>query len=183
MRRHSLVGRLRTPCAALRGAVLVLVLGAAACGGSSGAGSSGGKDGTGAGRRADPRQAGLDFARCMRERGVDMPDPDAVSGALLGPAPGSPLPAAFDAAEKACRHFLQALVGGAGAGVDPEEQDRGLKFARCMRGRGVDMPDPDFTTGGPPIDFGGGTNPATETFGAAMKACSPLLGAGGGARP
>ncbi|HYJ73815.1 MAG TPA: hypothetical protein VE265_15225, partial [Actinomycetota bacterium] len=66
-------------------AVLGLGLALAACGGSpdgdrvaslSGDGATGTTNGTAKTPSKDPQQAALDFARCMREHGVDMPDPE-----------------------------------------------------------------------------------------------------------
>ena len=181
-------------------AVLALALLAAACGGSSGAESEGVASAGGAGAgdkvddsaaRKDPQQAGLDFARCMREHGVDMPDPKAGEGGMVmigpgpggdGPSAGQRPPAGFEEAHKACAHLLADLVQDGAAAPDPEEQDRALKFARCMREHGVDMPDPDFSGGhGFSIRIGeDGMDPASETFKAAQKACGGLFGHGGG---
>ena len=93
-------------------AVLGLGLALAACGGSpdgdrvaslSGDGATGTTNGTARAPSKDPQQAALDFARCMREHGVNMPDPEvdeqgrirvrigaaAVPGAAPGPTPRS----------------------------------------------------------------------------------------------
>ena len=182
-------------------APVVLALGvlAAACGGSSGEDSSGvatAGDGrsTSAGtkdgkKKVDPQQAGLDFARCMREQGVDVPDPKGDGGfVIVGPAPGeapagagAAPPAGFEEAEKKCRHHLQDLIREGGGPVDPKEQDRALAFARCMREHGVNMPDPDFSKGGGvAIKIGeDGMDPSSPTFQAAQKACGSLFGPGG----
>ena len=178
-------------------AVLALALLAAACGGSSGA-EGDGVASAGAGRKVgessakkDPQQAGLDFARCMREHGVDMPDPKAGEGGMvmIGPGPGGDGPSAaqrppagFEEAHKACAHFLADLVQDGDTKPDPEEQDRALKFATCMREHGVNLPDPDFSGGhGFSIQIGDdGMDPASETFKEAQKACGGLFGPAGG---
>ena len=181
-------------------AALALAVLAGACGGSSGdegAGVATAGDGkarnTGdqKGRQTDPRQAGLDFARCMREHGVDMPDPNADGGFVaVGPAPGqaaagvdSAPPSGFEEADKACRHLLEDLIQDGGPAMDPKEQDRAIAFARCMREHGVDMPDPDFSKGGAQIRIGEGFNPGSEAFQAAQKACGSLFGPGQGRAP
>ena len=152
-------------------AVLAVALGllAAGCGGTAGAGTDGVATAGGAKdagtddakAEKDPQQAGLDFARCMREHGVDMPDPEfggdgfirvgpgdaAASGEATAGEPTGP-PAGFEEADKACRHFLDDLVQDGGGPIDAEAQDRMLKFAECMREHGVDMPDPEFSGGG-----------------------------------
>ena len=183
-------------------AALALCVLSTACGGSSGVDDSGGVASAGNGssarstgegtKKADPQQAGLDFARCMRDHGVDVPDPKSGDGGMvmIGPGPadgaatlGAEPPAGFEEANKACRHFLEDLVRDGGAAVDPKEQDRALKFAECMRKNGVDMPDPDFSKGGVQIQIGGdGFDPMSETFKAAQKACGSLFGPGGAGR-
>lgn len=185
-------------------AVFALCVLAAACGGSSGGDGAGGVASAGNGsnakssgdgkKKADPQQAGLGFARCMREHGVDVPDPKSGEGGMvmIGPGPadgpatlGAEPPAGFEEANKACRHFLEDLVRDGGPTMDPKEQDRALKFAECMRKNGVSMPDPDFSKGGVQIEIGGeGFDPMSETFKAAQKACGSLFGPGGaGASP
>ena len=77
-------------------AVLALAMLAVACGGSSGgdgegvasAGGSGGQKASDSSAKKDPQQAGLDFAKCMREHGVDMPDPKVGEGGMVMLAPG-----------------------------------------------------------------------------------------------
>ncbi|MFF0312419.1 hypothetical protein ACFYSC_33730 [Streptosporangium sp. NPDC004379] len=79
------------------------------------------------------------FARCMRENGVPMEDPQ----------PGRPVLIRGDAGDRgtvrkaveACREFQPA--GGTGAaGADASEKLR--RLARCMRDNGVpDFPDPE----------------------------------------
>ena len=191
----------------LPAAALAVGLLASACGGSS-EGATNGIASAGDGSAAksasdkakvDPQQAGLDFARCMREHGVDVPDPSAGEGGMvmIGPGPGevqagtaiSGPPAGFQEADKACRHFLEGLIGDGPGPLEPEEQDRALKFAKCMRDNGVDMPDPDFSGGGVRITISGGpgsaSGPDSETFKAAQKACGGLFGprSGIGAAP
>jgi len=188
----------------LAAVAVALGLAATACGGStpSAEGVATAGDGSKAKSTADtkptdPQQAGLDFAKCMREHGVDVPDPQAGEGGMvmIGPGPGaggdtggfstSGPPAGFEDADKACRHFIEGLIGDGPGPLDPKEQDRALKFAKCMRDNGVDMPDPDFSGGGIKVTIGtpgsGGIDPGSETFQAAQKACGSLFGPAGGA--
>lgn len=187
--------------ALLGSALLSLCVLASACGGSAGDGTGGvasAGDGTarsaGDRKKTDPQQAGLDFARCMREHGVDVPDPKPGDGGLvvLGPGPGpgggavdlgATPPAGFEEANHACRHFLEDLIQDGAGAIDPKEQDRALRFARCMREHGVSMPDPDFSKGGAQIQIGDGFDPTSETFKAAQKACGSLFGPGTGPAP
>ena len=194
--------------AALAVVAVALALLAAGCGGTAGAGTDGvataggGKDADAADAAAqkDPQQAGLDFARCMREHGVDMPDPEFGGDGFIrvrpGPGPdgasasgdataGEPTgpPAGFEEADKACRHFLDDLVQDGGGPIDPEAQDRMLKFTQCMREHGVDMPDPEFSGGGGRFraEVGAkGLDPSSDTFQEAQKACGSLFGSDGG---
>jgi hypothetical protein len=140
----------------------------------------------------------------MREKGVDMPDPqvledgDGGMGFSIG-GPGGAKPASKDAFEKAdaaCRHFLAGIVQNKrGPQMSAEDQDKMLEFASCMREHGVDMPDPDFSSGGATIKIGGPgdgsgdgsgdgdqgarSDPNNETFKAAEEACHGLLPGGG----
>jgi hypothetical protein len=195
-------GRWRTLVAP---AGLALGLLATACGGSPNASADGVASASGSTARnaaetksTDPQQAGLDFAKCMREHGVDMADPVAGEGGrvMIGSAVTSDSgevrstsgpPAGFEEADAACRHFLGDLIGDGPGQIDPQEQDRALKFAKCMRDNGVDMPDPDFSGGGIRMTIGvpgsGGITPDSEVFQAAQKACGSLFGPAGGAAP
>ena len=173
-------------------AVLAFALLGAACGGSSAAGgegvaSAGGSAGGKAGDDSttkDPQQAGLDFARCMREHGVDVPDPEPGEGGLIkiGPGPGGasqaveqPFDPDFEEADKACRHLLADLIPDGEGPTDPEAQDRALKFAQCMREHGVDMPDPEFRGGAIALKIEG-ADPQSPTFQEAQKACAEFFG-------
>lgn len=75
--------------------------------------------------------------------------------------------------------------GGLGGGaVDPKFQDAMLKYAKCMRGQGVDMPDPVAGNGGP-INLGGTGGPTQvdlKRMDTANQACQPILDAVPGTR-
>jgi len=145
----------------------------------SGGGATGTTNGT-AKTAKDPQQAALDFAKCMREHGIDMPDPQVdeqgrVRVRVGGPGGGArPDPKKLDEAQKACG----GLMGGGGDGpgqIDPEERDAMVAFARCMREHGIDMPDP---TGDGLVmrrDDDGGPAPSSEQFQKAEKACDHHL--------
>jgi hypothetical protein len=175
------------PALAVLGLGLVLAL--AACGEApdgdrvaslSGAGAT---TTTGAGRAGaakDPQQAALDFARCMRANGVDMPDPEVDDQGRIklrigpGGAGKRPDPKKLEAAQKACG----SLIGGGDGDrqIDPAERDAMVAFARCMREHGIDMPDP--TGDGLVVrrDGDGGPDPESAEFQAAEKACDHHLG-------
>jgi hypothetical protein len=135
-------------------------------------------------------QAGLKFAQCMRAHGVDMPDPQVGSGGGMSiRIQGRVSPQTVQKAQQACKQYMPQLGGSRGPGkLDAAAQERALKFAKCMRDNGVDMPDPDFSGGGVRIraqgggsrGAGQGPNPDDPTFQKALKACRSLLGGDGG---
>jgi hypothetical protein len=185
MRRDPPFGGHR-PALAVLGLGLVLVL--AACGGSpggdrvasiSGAGATGTTTGTAKAPGKDPQQAALDFARCMRAHGVEMPDPEVDDQGRIKVRIGAagagrrPDPKKLEAAQKACGGLLGG--GDGGRQLDPAERDAMVAFARCMREHGIDMPDP--TGDGLTVrrDKGRGPDPDSEKFKAAERACDHYL--------
>jgi predicted small secreted protein len=166
----------------------------AGCGGSAGAGrdvASGGSDKATAttAKKKDRQQSALEFARCMRENGVDMPDPKVGEDGLIvvgpgeGPTPGQEMQLNAEA-EKACRPLLgEGLQDGPGTKPDPKEQERALEFARCMRDHGVNVPDPKFEGGGTAFEIGEGFDPSSPTFKEAQQACRQYFGPGGDGDP
>src|SRR5438552_2071506 len=85
-----------------------------------------------------------DFAKCMREHGVDMPDPKPAGDGggmaiTLGGKDGDT--SKLDSAQQACKHLMPN--GGEMKPMSAEELDKARKQAKCMREHGVDMPDPD----------------------------------------
>jgi hypothetical protein len=142
----------------------------------------------------DPQEALLAFAQCMREHGIDMPDPQFGSDDRIiatGPGSGGAPDAdaeAFAEADEACRHHLEGVaLGGARGSPDPEFQEKLLAFAQCMRDHGIDFPDPQFDAGGGgAIRIGGdrgGIDPSSPEFQAAQEACSEHLPGGGPGGP
>ncbi len=103
----------------------------------------------------------LRFADCMREHGVDFPDPvvEADGSVQFGFRPGGGgaglqelgRDSDLRSARQACEGLLAGLSFGPGSGnFDTTElQDTLLEFARCMRANGVDMDDPDLSNFGP----------------------------------
>jgi hypothetical protein len=83
------------------------------------------------------------FAGCMRQHGQNMPDPDAQGSVDIHPPAGGDA-AAWDAAMQACQHYLPA---GNGSGFDPHDLDKLRAYAACMRRHGIELSDPDPTTG------------------------------------
>ncbi|HET9769313.1 MAG TPA: hypothetical protein VFS16_00390 [Acidimicrobiia bacterium] len=184
---------------------LAATLGAgAACSGSGPGGdgvasiktASGDKAAAGSGDDKEPspkdrEEALLDFARCMREHGIDMPDPDTSGGGgmvkfgVASAGAGKKIEGGmekFEEADKACRD----LLGDAGPQtMDPKQQqemqDRALALSRCMREHGIDMPDPTFSgEGRVTMSLGGGIDPADPKFQEAQQACGSAFGPGAG---
>ena len=149
--------------------LLALAALAAGCGGPGGADGVATLDGTSTtvtvAQRAeagevDLEEALLAFAACMREEGIDMPDPelDAEGNlrlvSLLGQA-GLAAARAGDAAAMrdaatACRSHLEGVALRFASIDRTEMEDRMLEYAACMREHGFDMPDPDFSGGAGP---------------------------------
>jgi hypothetical protein len=159
-----------------------------ACGGSD-------DDGGGSSSRQDKAFEGaLKFAKCMRQHGIDMPDPQRVgSGGIKQTVTGRPgSQAKMDAAQKACQKYMK--IGGGKAPSAAEQakaKDAMLAYAKCMRAQGVNMPDPKFSSDGGGVTFQlgtgrkggstGGPNPESPKFKAADKVCHSKLGAIGDA--
>ena len=91
------------------------------------------------------------FAQCMRENGIDMPDPQGEDGRLsvaIGGEDGAPLDQdKMKTAHEACKQHLPN--GGEFKPPSPEEQDKMRQQAKCMRDKGYNWPDPQFEGGGP----------------------------------
>jgi hypothetical protein len=180
-------------------ACLALVL--AACGSSSSSSSS--AAGTSAAGGGSAYQARLNFAKCMRAHGVNVPDPSANGGPPAGGGPGGPgggfralrSSPNFAPALKACGGSLRAAGGF--RNISPAQraqfQKQLVKFAECMRSHHIDIPDPSTSGGG---GFGIFRQiPQSErnspAFQSALKSCSSVLprfgsrvgGPGGGGPP
>jgi hypothetical protein len=86
------------------------------------------------------------FVACMREQGVNMPDPDLGNGlssvAVPDQANGGPDPLVLKAATDKCQHFIPD--GGTVTTTDQQALERQRKFASCMRDNGIaQFPDPN----------------------------------------
>lgn len=81
----------------------------------------------------------LQFTRCMRQNGVDLPDPgssdtDARTRAMKMDRK------ALEKAFKACQKYAPAKM--LDLRNDPDTRKALLNYAKCMRKHGIDMPDP-----------------------------------------
>jgi hypothetical protein len=105
------------------------------------------------GAQKDEKGDMVKFAQCMRQNGIDMPDPKSSEdggGIVIEAMPGGDA-AAIDedkmkTAHEACKEHLPN--GGEMKPPSPEEQDKMRQQAKCMRDRGHDWPDPKFEGGG-----------------------------------
>ncbi|MFJ1863910.1 hypothetical protein ACIOD1_04700 [Streptomyces sp. NPDC088097] len=107
---------------------------------SSASGGSGGTGGSGGGADADN---GVKTRACLREHGVDAPEPkpgENPNGMTLG---GGADPQKMQEAMKACG----MQVPGSGEGPTQEQKDKELAWVQCMRKNGVDLKDPEYSGG------------------------------------
>lgn len=123
----------------------------------------------------------LEFAACMREQGIDFPDPVVDSEGNVGfdlntlrklaESPREDI----EAAAEPCIGLLEGVNFGFDRIFDAEFQDDLVAFSGCMREHGFDMPDPDFTAVAngeplyPPFDLD------DPDFDAAFDACRDTL--------
>jgi hypothetical protein len=130
-------------------------------------------------QEAKNRKAMLDFARCMRENGVDMPDPQFNGGRVTQRMKGDPKnPEKTQAAEKACEKYRAQIKAPEMSASEKEEfKKAALANARCMREHGIDdFPDPQFDEdGGAQIRIDKSLNPEGAKFQAAQKACEKTM--------
>jgi hypothetical protein len=184
---------------------LLASLALAACGGSSSASTgvaSIGGDTTAATSAAAPAASAADreatlmqASKCMRDNGIaDFPDPVVDSNGNARPGQGLRNLDRNDPTIKkafaACQKYFTAARPQFTPAQQQKLQDSLLKYAKCMRDNGFNMPDPQFGTGGG--GPGGGVfrdiNRNDPTFKKANTACQSILagvfpGRGGGAAP
>jgi hypothetical protein len=179
---------------------LLLVLTAAACSDATedpgvatlGEGSTR-TEGSGDAQDATTEEQLLAWARCMREEGVDVPDPQVGEdgrveigpGAGGGVDPGDP---DVQEAMEACRDEMPN--GGEPPELDPEQeaamQDAQLAFAECMNGEGIEVLEPTGDGSGFLLGPDSGIDPNDPDVRAALEVCMPILeevlpgGPGGG---
>ncbi|WP_116952262.1 hypothetical protein [Jiangella endophytica] len=157
---------------------LVAMLATAACGDETDGGeiaSAAGDDHTGSTATAppdeptEPDDQGLAFAACMRDQGIDLPDPTGEGGlrdAFQGIV-GSYDAEAIQAAMEACEDQLPTQL--AEQRDQAMDEDTQLALAECLREQGVDVPD-DLFEGGLPEGVD------REDLTAAMDECRDVTG-------
>jgi hypothetical protein len=145
---------------------------AASCGGDG--------DGASAASGERPSEAEFErareaFAQCMREQGIDFPDPG--SG---GPVQIDAPPEKLREAEKACAKYREDIEPPELSEEQQQEfKEAALAHARCMREHGIDFPDPTFSEDGGAqirIPRGEGDPEDDPQFREAQEACQDKLG-------
>jgi hypothetical protein len=117
----------------------------------------------------DPKQAALDYVKCLREHGleVDDPGPDGRLKLKVQSKDGK-----AEEAMDACRDLAPQMNKN-----NPKAAESAREFASCMRENGVEkFPDPDPNQPGIRISKDLADDPDFE---AAQEACRDLLGAPG----
>jgi hypothetical protein len=121
---------------------------------------------------ADPGDAALAYAQCMRENGfTEFPDPTPDGDLRIRVTPETT--PRFEAAGEACRDL--APDGFRGEDVTPEQLEALLKLSQCIRENGV----PDFPDPRPEGSYdlrGVSTGPDDPRIDAAMSACRDVAG-------
>jgi hypothetical protein len=127
---------------------------------------------------ADREEAALKFAKCMRDQGLDFPDPKPDSEGRLRfqiPRGAAGNRDKFQSAAQNCQQYLEDVRGQISPEQQAEFRDAQLKYAKCMRAEGVDVPDPE------PGGFGAGpamlkgVDPDDPKFQAANEKCQRYL--------
>jgi hypothetical protein len=120
-----------------------------------------------------------DFSKCMKDHGVDIPEPSGAPAPKAGGGQGSPgivVQGAgpdkekIDKANEACRSLLPN--GGQPPKLDAQQLDEARKMAKCMREHGIDMPDPDPNNPGMMLPEGQGQRVDPEVMKKAAEECS-----------
>ena len=171
--RHRPAGH---PLAAV-GLAALSALAIVACGGRAETAGAGGSDGAdGGGDRAKLERAALEHAECMRKQGIDVPDPKPGQGGIILRGPRGGDPGAQERAARKCEKFLRDVPP---PRLSDEQRnamrDGALKHARCMRGQGIDFPDPKFDDqAGITVKVGDGFDPADPRTRLAERKCQKL---------
>jgi hypothetical protein len=170
--------RTHTPIRLLAAALLAAgALAVGACGGDDGAGGAT----SAADRQREAREAALNYARCMREHGVDVPDPSFEGDGIKQSGPTEDVPRAkVDDAENACKKYMEDIEP---PNLSDEQQEEfkkaALANARCMREHGIEnFPDPTFGEDGRAtirIDKNSGIDEDDPDFKKAQEACKGTL--------
>ena len=110
------------------------------------------------------------FTQCLREQGLNVPDPEPGKGPLLKFDKSSGVsPEQVQKAMEACQQYNPQGESSA----NPQQDENGRKFAECMRKNGVEkFPDPTPGQRGVMIGPEVGDDP---DFQKAQQTCQPIL--------
>jgi hypothetical protein len=135
----------------LRHAVRPLIT-LAAVGASTALVACGGSEASGDDEQASFEDAQVEFAECMRENGIDLPDPETSEGGEggggfrieAGEADFDPNSDEFQAAQEKCEPLIEDAVP-EGERPDPAEiRDQLHQMTECLRDKGYDVPEPQI---------------------------------------
>jgi hypothetical protein len=144
-----------------------------------GCGAGEGATATSEDREQQAEDAMLAYTKCMREHGVDVPDPEPGERGLRMVAPEGVSPEEMREAEDACRTHLEAIEPPDLSDEQRQELEQAaLAHARCMREHGIDLPDPTFGEDGrmtQRLDRASGIDPNDPEFREAEEACRDEL--------
>lgn len=125
-------------------AAAALALFATACSGGNGGGDGDG-DKQGTGGKENAADKAFKERECLRKHGLKVAEPksgqDDTTGITIGGDIGK------EKMQKALKECTGKGPGSAGGGVSQADKDKMLKYARCMRENGFNMPDPKFEDG------------------------------------
>ena len=147
---------------------------------------------------ATDEELALQFAECMRDEGIDWPDPITLADGSIdllggqGPEAIGAGDGRIDDATQASLEVCGPIIEGAsflpGAGdIDAETEDQLLEFAQCLRDNGIDVTDPDLSAigaggGGPAAIFGPNFDPSDPATADAIGVCQNLFAGGLGSQ-
>jgi hypothetical protein len=163
--------------AAVTAILSVAVIALSACGGEDNG------DGPSASDREKLQEAALKHAKCLRDHGLDVPDPKFDGGRVTMEmrADQNTDPAKVERAQKECEHILEDAPR---PEISPEQEakarDQALAHAKCMREHGIDFPDPEIDGGRIRQRVGGDINPEDPKFQQASEECGEGMIVGGG---
>jgi hypothetical protein len=141
---------------------------------------------TGGGAALQGEEAELAHAQCMRDHGIDWPDPEFIDGEWqVRPGEDVDLESPeYKAAVAECAPVRERAQPEGGDDISPderarleEEMDGMLEFAACMRDQGIEFPDPVMDDNGTISGPAGPMDGDWEAFEAAKATCEDQTGA------
>jgi hypothetical protein len=122
------------------------------------------------------RDSAIAFTQCMRDNGIDMPDPGP-DGRIRIDQSAQADPELFSRAQEACASLLGDGPQDTTGGFGEADKERLLALAACIRENGFpDFPDPEFGSGGQVMLGGEGIDPGDPAFQEAAQKCESEVG-------